>query len=97
LSLTLASIVLVGLFILNGIKLTKIFDAVTKSMVNISYTAVMWVVGLIITILGPRNEEFSLESLSWQVNVIKLAGFVVVVIGNLIYNNIILKAYLSKK
>lgn len=57
----------------------------------------MWIVGLVITILGPKNEEFSLESLSWQVNAIKLAGFIVVVFGNLIYNKIILKTYLSKK
>lgn len=50
--LTLAGTFLIGLFILNGIKITKMFDALTKSIINITKTTVVWAIGITITLIA---------------------------------------------
>lgn len=51
--LTLSGTFLIGFFILNGIKITKMFDALTKSIINITKTTVVWAIGIVVTfILG---------------------------------------------
>lgn len=50
--LTLTGTFLIGFFILNGIKITKMFDALTKSIINITKTTVVWVIGITVTLIG---------------------------------------------
>ncbi len=50
---TVFGVCLIGLFILNGIKITKMFDALTKSIINISKTTLVWIIGIILTLFGP--------------------------------------------
>jgi Mg2+/citrate symporter len=52
LGLTLAAGLLIGVFILNGIKITKMFDGLTKSIINITKTTMVWAIGIIITLIG---------------------------------------------
>lgn len=49
--LTLLGIFLDGLFVLNGIKITKMFDALTKSIINITKTTVVWAIGITVTLI----------------------------------------------
>lgn len=51
LGLTLAAALLIGVFILNGIKITKMFDGLTKSIINITKTTMVWGIGIIITLI----------------------------------------------
>jgi hypothetical protein len=95
--LTLLGIFLIGLFILNGIKITKMFDALTKSIINISKTTVVWVIGILLTVFGPDDPSFRLESLHLGVNLMKAGGFCIIICGNLIYNKIILQKYFAPK
>ena len=50
---TVFGVCLIGLFILNGIKITKMFDALTKSIINISKTTLVRIIGIILTLFGP--------------------------------------------
>ena len=52
---------------------------------DIVRTIIVCIVGLIITIYTNRNWE----SLDWRNNFMKLIGYIILVLGNLIYNKII--------
>lgn len=79
----------------NGLKITKMFDALTRSLLNITKTSVIWVVGIIITISANGNNDFKIESLNIEVNLVKAVGFAVIIVGTLIYNKLILKKYFA--
>lgn len=93
--LTVTGTFLIGLFILNGIKITKMFDALTKSIINITKTTVVWAIGIVITLIAGTNSEIQMESLNLNVNLVKASGFVVIIFGNLIYNKLIFKKYFT--
>ncbi len=79
----------------NGLKITKMFDALTRSLLNITKTSVIWVVGIIITIASDGNPDFKIESLNVGVSLVKALGFGVIIFGTLIYNKLILKKYFA--
>ncbi len=54
--LTLAGVLLIGLFILNGIKITNMFDALTKSIINITKTTVVWAIGIVVTLIAGGSD-----------------------------------------
>ncbi len=85
-----------AIYNLNGLKITKMFDALTRSLLNITKTSVIWVVGITITIMaGSDNADFKIESLNVGVNLVKAVGFAVIIVGTLIYNKLIFKKYFS--
>jgi len=45
-------IISIGVFNLNGLKITKMFDALTRSLLNVTKTAVIWIIGIIITLIA---------------------------------------------
>lgn len=50
-----------AIYNLNGLKITKMFDALTRSLLNITKTSVIWVVGITITIMaGSENADFKI-------------------------------------
>jgi hypothetical protein len=79
----------------NGLKITKMFDALTRSLLNITKTSVIWVVGIIITLAANGDADFKIESLNIGVNLVKAVGFGVIITGTLIYNKLIFKRYFS--
>ncbi len=79
----------------NGLKITKMFDALTRSLLNITKTSVIWIVGIIITLAADGNADFKIESLNIGVNLVKVVGFAVIITGTLIYNKLIFKKYFS--
>ena len=42
-------VVTVGAYNLNGVRITKMIDALTRSLLNITKTSIIWVAGIIIT------------------------------------------------
>lgn len=79
----------------NGLKITKMFDALTRSLLNITKTSVIWVVGIIITVSTDGNPDYKIESLNVGVSLVKALGFSVIIVGTLIYNKLILKKYFA--
>lgn len=98
----LALLVVVGIttisaYNINGVRITKLFDALTRSLLNITKTAVIWLVGIVITFSVGDNPDYQLESKDLVVNLVKGLGFSFIVVGTLIYNQLILKKYLEDK
>ena len=67
------------------------FDALTRSLLNVTKTSVIWIVGIIITLSAGGNADLKLESLNIVVNLVKAIGFAVIITGTLIYNKLIFK------
>lgn len=70
------------------------FDALTRSLLNVTKTAAIWFVGIIITV-SVKNKDYKLESTSIVVNLVKAVGFVAIIFGTLIYNQLIFKEYFA--
>lgn len=71
------------------------FDALTRSLLNITKTAAIWVVGIVITLIANGDPDFKIESLNVGVNLVKVVGFAVIITGTLIYNKLIFKKYFA--
>lgn len=82
----------ISLFNFGGVTITKLFDALTRSLLNVTKTAFVWLVGIIITIFA-TSPEYQLESLNIYVNLMKIAGFSSIITGTLIYNKLIFQNY----
>lgn len=95
--LVLVGISTLSAYNLNGVRITKLFDALTRSLLNITKTSVIWIIGIIITISVGDNPDYQLESKNVAVNLVKGAGFSVIILGTLIYNNLILQKYFAYK
>lgn len=80
----------IGIYNLNGLRITKMFDALTRSLLNVTKTSVIWVIGIIITL---SSDSLKLESLNVWVNFVKAIGFAVIIVGTLIYNQLLFKDY----
>jgi hypothetical protein len=79
----------------NGVAITKYFDGLTCLM-GISITALVWIIGIIVTISVGEDHNYQLESKDLAVNLVKAAGFAFIIMGTLIYNKLIFSSCLSK-
>lgn len=86
---------LLAVYNLNGLRITKMFDALTRSLLNITKTSAVWVVGILITIIANGNADFKIESLNVGVNLVKAVGFTVIIVGTMIYNKLLFKKYFA--
>lgn len=98
----LALLVIVGIatisaYNLNGVRITKLFDALTRSLLNITKTSVIWLVGIIVTLSVGDNPDYQLESKDVMVNLVKGVGFAFIILGTLIYNKLIFTAYFADR
>jgi hypothetical protein len=57
----------------------------TRSVVDVTRTVIVWAVGLIVTFTSANNWENTL----WYAILVELIGFILLVLGNLVYNKII--------
>lgn len=55
-------IVTISAYNLNGVRITKLIDALTRSLLNITKTGVIWIVGIVITVSVGDNPDYQLES-----------------------------------
>jgi hypothetical protein len=61
----LAMLVVIGIltisaYNLNGVRITKLFDALTRSLLNITKTAIIWIIGMIVTFSVGDNPDYQL-------------------------------------
>lgn len=100
--MVLAILVVIGIatisaYNLNGVRITKLFDALTRSLLNITKTSVIWIIGIIITVSVGDNPDYQLESKDVAVNLVKGAGFAFIIVGTLIYNKLLFKTYFADR
>lgn len=71
--------------------MTKYISALARSIADVSRTVLVWIISLIITFTaGKNNERYAWENKNWRAIVLELAGFFILVSGNLIYNKIVI-------
>lgn len=84
--LVLLGVFTIAVFNICGVSVTKYISSVARSVVDVTRTVIVWLVGLIITWINPSA---AWENTDWQAIVLELVGFIMLVCGNMIYNNII--------
>jgi hypothetical protein len=80
----------------SGMAITKYFDGLTRCLMSMSKTALVWIIGMIVTFSVGEDPNYQLESKDLAVNLVKAAGFVFIIMGTLIYNKLIFSSCLSK-
>lgn len=93
--LVIAGVVSNAIYNFYGVTITQTMDSLTRSLLNVCRTALIWVVGIIITINVGANSAYKIESLSLSVNFVKLIGFTCIILGTLIYNKIVMVDYME--
>jgi hypothetical protein len=78
------------LFNISGNAITKYINALARTICDISRTAFVWIFAIIITIvLGDDHPNYRWEILDIGGILMEAVGFVVLIAGNLIYNEIV--------
>lgn len=90
--LVISGILTIAVYNFGGVSITKMFDALTRSLLNVTKTAAIWLVGIVITLLA-TSDEYKLEELNVGVNLVKAVGFSFIILGTLIYNRLIFRKY----
>lgn len=90
--LVISGILTIAVYNFGGVSITKMFDALTRSLLNVTKTAAIWIIGIVITLFA-TTPEYKLEDLDIWVNLVKAVGFTCIIFGTLIYNRLIFKKY----
>lgn len=91
--LVVCGLLALGVYNLNGLRITKLFDALTRSLLGITKTSLVWIIGIVISEIGKNSKAYQIESLDVDANLVKALGFCVIILGTLIYNKLIFKQY----
>lgn len=83
----------VSFYNVNGLSTTKFFSGLTRSIIDVLRTLIIWVVGLAVSLEGSRDWE----TLDYRSNILKIFGFLFIVAGNLVYNGLIKLPYLPRE
>jgi hypothetical protein len=75
----------IALYNLCGVNVTKHVSAVARTVIDVARTVVIWLVGLAVTEWTSRKWE----NMTWKANLVELVGYLILVFGNLVYNNMI--------
>ncbi len=70
---------------MTAVTVTKRIDATSRSLADVSRTVLIWGFGLAAT----KLDYCPMENLRLWVNLVQLAGFAVLVLGVLVYHNVI--------
>ena len=90
--LVISGILTIAVYNFGGVSITKMFDALTRSLLNVTKTAAICVVEIVITRFATTT-EYELEDLNIWVNLVKAVGFTCIIFGTLIYNRLIFRKY----
>jgi len=58
--LVVIGILTISAYNLNGVRITKLFDALTRSLLNTTKTAITWIIGMIVTFSVGDNAAYQL-------------------------------------
>ena len=53
--LVISGIITIAVYNFGGVSITKMFDALTRSLLNVTKTAAIWIVGIIITVFATTD------------------------------------------
>lgn len=88
----------IATFNIAGVTVTKYINALARSIGDVTRTILVWGIGIIITVsAGATYPNYRWELLNGGAIALELLGFVVLVLGNLVYNNIIKFPCLKEK
>lgn len=96
-SLVLVSAVAIPVYNFYGVTITKVYDSLTRSLLNVCRTGLLWLFGLVLTACVQTDSYYRIEDLSLQVNFVKMIGFVCIVLGTLVYNKVVLRDFLRDR
>lgn len=71
-------------------------DSLTRSLLNVCRTGLIWLVGIIITAFVGQESPYKIESLKFSVNFVKLVGFSCIIVGTLVYNRILFDSQMAR-
>lgn len=81
----------IALFNICGVNVTKHISSLARSIVDVTRTILVWIGSIIITqTYGSDNPNFSWELTDTGAILMELFGFIILVVGNLVYNKIII-------
>jgi hypothetical protein len=73
-----------------AVTISKVINPVSRALADVCRTVLIWGCCLLLTSqLGKDNSQYNLEDTGLLVNLLKLVGFILVVIGTLMYHEII--------
>ena len=70
-------------------------NAITLCIIRIFSNSLVWVIGIVVTLIGRDNPEFALESLDLVVNGVKFLALICSTVGLFVYYELIFKKYLK--
>ena len=86
-NLIVFSIISVAIYNVAGVSITKHINALARAIAANTKTVLVWVFGIIVTVtLGKDYPNYQWESLNWIVILLQLFGFILLILGNLVYN-----------
>ena len=87
---TIAAIFSILAFNICAISITDRINALARSVCDVMRTVLIWLAAYVVTVTAGENDEnYRWESTDGRVIGLQMVGFVVLVLGNLIYNQII--------
>ena len=94
--MVLITVLSITFFNFIGLSITKYINALARAILNLTKTALIWVIGIIVTVTaGKTNSSFEWEIIGWQIILLESIGFIFLIFATLIYNENIKVPYLS--
>ena len=70
-----------------GLTITKHVNALARAILNLTKTALIWIIGIVVTVtVGKNNTDYDWELISWKIIVLESIGFGFLIFATLIYN-----------
>lgn len=80
----------IATFNVTGVTVTKYINSLARSICDVTRTAIVWIIGILVTITaGVNKPNYKWELIDGGAIGFQLAGFIILILGNLIYNRII--------
>ena len=88
--LTVLAFISVAIYNVSSVSVTKYINALARVIGTNIKIILIWIAGIVVTVtLGREHPNYKWESLNVIVIVLQLVGFALLVVGNLVYNEII--------
>lgn len=83
------------MFNISGLSITRYVNALYRAICDVTRTLIIWVVGLIVTsTVGVEQANYRWESTTAGSIGLQALGFVILILGSLVYNGIVSNSWL---
>lgn len=87
-AMCIAEVFSVGISVSLAVTITKKISATSRALADITRTVLIWGFGLILT-ATVANKIYHYEVLNLKENMLQLTGFIIVIVGTLLYHDLI--------